>query len=62
MFEAMSGLKINLLKSEVMMVLHDDDKKLMYADIFWVPNKELAHQIPVVLDSELLICFTYLIN
>jgi hypothetical protein len=35
MFEAMSGMKINFLKSEVMMVLHDDDKKLMYADIFW---------------------------
>jgi hypothetical protein len=34
MFEAMSGLKITFLKSEVMMVLHDDDKKLMYADIF----------------------------
>jgi hypothetical protein len=31
----MSGLKINFLKSEVMMVLHDDDKKLIYADIFW---------------------------
>jgi hypothetical protein len=34
MFEAMSGLKINFLKSEVMMVLHDDEKKLMYAEIF----------------------------
>jgi hypothetical protein len=34
MFEAMSGLKINFLKSEVMMVMHDDEKKLTYADIF----------------------------
>jgi hypothetical protein len=34
MFEAISGLKINFLKSEVMMVLHDDEKKLMYAEIF----------------------------
>jgi hypothetical protein len=27
MFEAMSGLKINFQKSEIMMVLHDDEKK-----------------------------------
>jgi hypothetical protein len=36
MFETMSGLKINFLKSEVMMVLHDDDKKVMYSDILWL--------------------------
>jgi hypothetical protein len=34
MFEAMSGLKINFLKSEIMMVLHDDEKKLLYSNIF----------------------------
>jgi hypothetical protein len=34
MFEAMSGLKINFLKSEIMMVLHDDEKKMIYSDIF----------------------------
>jgi hypothetical protein len=34
MFEAMSGLKINFLKSEIMMVLHDDEKKIMYSNIF----------------------------
>jgi hypothetical protein len=34
MFKAMSSLKINFLKSEFMMVMHDDEKKLMYANIF----------------------------
>jgi hypothetical protein len=34
MFEAMSGLKINFLKSEIMMILHDDEKKLLYSNIF----------------------------
>jgi hypothetical protein len=34
MFEAMSGLKINFLKSEIIIVLHDDEKKLMYSNIF----------------------------
>jgi hypothetical protein len=34
MFEAMSGLKINFLKSEIMMVLHDDEKKMIYSNIF----------------------------
>jgi hypothetical protein len=34
MFEAMSGLKINFLKSGIMMVLQDGKKKLMYSDIF----------------------------
>jgi hypothetical protein len=34
MFEAMSSLKINFLKSEIMMVLHDDEKKLLYSNIF----------------------------
>jgi hypothetical protein len=34
MFEAMSGLKINFLKSKIMMVLHDDEKKLVYSNIF----------------------------
>jgi hypothetical protein len=34
MFEAMSGLEINFLKSEVMMVIPNDEKKIMYADIF----------------------------
>jgi hypothetical protein len=34
MFEAMSSLKINFLKSEIMMVLNDDEKKLIYSDIF----------------------------
>ena len=34
MFEAMSGLKINFLKSEVMMVLEDNDKCLQYAEMF----------------------------
>jgi hypothetical protein len=31
MFEAMSGLKINFLKSEIMMILHNDE-------IFFVAN------------------------
>jgi hypothetical protein len=30
----MSGLEINFLKSEVMMVIPNDEKKIMYADIF----------------------------
>ena len=30
----MSGLKINFLKSEVMMVLEDNDKCLQYAEMF----------------------------
>jgi hypothetical protein len=34
MFEAMSGLKINFQKSEIMMVLHDDEKKMLYSNIF----------------------------
>jgi hypothetical protein len=34
MFEAMSGLKINFQKSEIMMVLHDDEKKILYSNIF----------------------------
>jgi mannosylglycoprotein endo-beta-mannosidase len=34
MVEAMSGLKINFLKSEIMMVLHDDEKKMIYSNIF----------------------------
>jgi hypothetical protein len=34
MFEAMSALKINFLKSEIMMILHDDEKKLVYSNIF----------------------------
>jgi hypothetical protein len=33
-FEAMSGLEINFLKSKIMVVLQDDEKKLMYSDIF----------------------------
>jgi hypothetical protein len=33
-FEAMSGLKINLEKSEVMMILQDDNKNQCYSDLF----------------------------
>ena len=34
MFEAMSGLRINFDKSEVLMVLKDGSKGLLYADMF----------------------------
>ena len=34
LFEAMSGLKINFDKSEVMMVLEDGEKGLQYAEMF----------------------------
>jgi hypothetical protein len=33
-FEAMSGLKINFEKSEVLMILEDDDKQNFYAELF----------------------------
>jgi hypothetical protein len=33
-FEAMSGLKINFEKSEVMMILQDDNKIQCYSDLF----------------------------
>jgi hypothetical protein len=33
-FEAMSGLKINFEKSEVMMILHDDSKIQIYSELF----------------------------
>jgi hypothetical protein len=33
-FEAMSGLKINFEKSEVMMILEDDIKQTFYAELF----------------------------
>jgi hypothetical protein len=34
LFEAMSGLKINFEKSEVMLILHDDNKIQTYSDLF----------------------------
>ena len=34
MFEAMSRLKINFDKSEVLMVLEDGEKGVQYADLF----------------------------
>ena len=34
LFEAMSGLKINFSKSEVLIVMDDSEKGLMYADMF----------------------------
>jgi hypothetical protein len=34
MFEAMSGLKINFDKSEIMIVLEDQEKRLLYAKMF----------------------------
>jgi hypothetical protein len=34
LYELMSGLKINFGKSEVIMIHGDDDKHLMYADLF----------------------------
>jgi hypothetical protein len=33
-FEAMSGLKINFEKSEVLMILEDDDKQNFYSELF----------------------------
>jgi mannosylglycoprotein endo-beta-mannosidase len=34
MFEAMSGLKINFDKSDIMLVLEDQEKSMLYAEIF----------------------------
>jgi hypothetical protein len=34
MFEAISGLKINFDKSDIMLVLEDQEKSMLYAEIF----------------------------